>query len=57
MSANDIQADTTTFSDLGLPATLLQALTEVGYETPSPIQAAAILRSFMIADAIAQPTA
>lgn len=42
MSANDIQADTTTFSDLGLPATLLQALTEVGYETPSPIQAATI---------------
>ena len=30
------------FTDLGLPATLLQALTEIGYETPSPIQAATI---------------
>ena len=30
------------FSDLGLPDPLLQALREVGYETPSPIQAATI---------------
>ena len=30
------------FSDLGLPDSLLQALREVGYETPSPIQAATI---------------
>ena len=30
------------FSDLGLPETLLQALRTVGYETPSPIQAATI---------------
>ena len=30
------------FSDLGLPQTLLTALREVGYETPSPIQAATI---------------
>jgi ATP-dependent RNA helicase DeaD len=30
------------FSDLGLPAGLLTALQEVGYETPSPIQAACI---------------
>ena len=30
------------FADLGLPDTLLKALVEVGYETPSPIQAATI---------------
>ena len=33
---------TPTFADLGLPAPLLKALSEVGYETPSPIQAATI---------------
>ncbi|HLU13959.1 MAG TPA: DEAD/DEAH box helicase, partial [Arenimonas sp.] len=32
----------TSFRDLGLAAPLLTALTEVGYETPSPIQAATI---------------
>lgn len=32
----------TTFSQLGLPAALLKALDEVGYETPSPIQAQTI---------------
>jgi ATP-dependent RNA helicase DeaD len=31
-----------TFADLDLPAPLLKALKEVGYETPSPIQAATI---------------
>ena len=31
-----------TFSDLGLPAPLLKALNEVGYESPSPIQAETI---------------
>ncbi|QNP40601.1 DEAD/DEAH box helicase [Lysobacter solisilvae (ex Woo and Kim 2022)] len=30
------------FADLGLPESLLKALAEVGYETPSPIQAATI---------------
>src|SRR6185369_5622157 len=30
------------FSDLALPAPILSALAEVGYETPSPIQAACI---------------
>ncbi len=30
------------FADLGLPAPLLESLAEVGYETPSPIQAACI---------------
>ncbi len=32
----------TAFADFGLPAAILSAVTEVGYETPSPIQAAAI---------------
>jgi ATP-dependent RNA helicase RhlE len=32
----------TTFSDLGLPAPILKALTSEGYETPTPIQAGAI---------------
>jgi ATP-dependent RNA helicase DeaD len=38
----DTPTDTTTFADLGLPATLLEALSAVGYETPSPIQAQTI---------------
>src|SRR5688500_3880363 len=40
-----MSADTptsTTFADLGLPEHLLQALAAVGYESPSPIQAATI---------------
>jgi ATP-dependent RNA helicase DeaD len=32
----------TSFADLGLPAPLLKALNDVGYETPSPIQAQTI---------------
>jgi ATP-dependent RNA helicase RhlE len=32
----------TSFSDLGLCAPLLQALTAQGYESPTPIQAGAI---------------
>src|SRR5690606_139940 len=35
-------APTPLFTDLGLPPPLLQALAAVGYETPSPIQAATI---------------
>ncbi len=35
-------SESTTFSALGLPEALVTALTEVGYETPSPIQAACI---------------
>ena len=31
-----------TFADLGLSAPVLEAVTEIGYETPSPIQAATI---------------
>ena len=30
------------FAELGLPAPLLKALNDVGYETPSPIQAQTI---------------
>ena len=30
------------FTDLGLPDALLRALSDVGYESPSPIQAATI---------------
>ena len=39
-----MSADTppTTFSDLALPANLLKALADVGYESPSPIQAETI---------------
>ncbi len=35
-------AEAPSFADLGLPQELLQALRDVGYETPSPIQAATI---------------
>ena len=35
-------ASSLSFADLGLPAPLLDALASVGYETPSPIQAATI---------------
>jgi len=37
-------AETTTpsFVDMGLPEPILKTLTELGYETPSPIQAASI---------------
>jgi ATP-dependent RNA helicase DeaD len=35
-------APLSTFADLGLPAALLRALADVGYESPSPIQAATI---------------
>jgi ATP-dependent RNA helicase DeaD len=44
MSDQPVPADApaTTFADLGLPASLLQALSAVGYESPSPIQAATI---------------
>ncbi|MBB3045781.1 ATP-dependent RNA helicase DeaD [Litorivivens lipolytica] len=36
------QSAPATFADLGLPANLLEALSQVGYEQPSPIQAQAI---------------
>ena len=36
------ETPTPNFADLGLPESLLTALREVGYETPSPIQAATI---------------
>jgi ATP-dependent RNA helicase DeaD len=42
MSASPTPAHPVTFADFGLPAPLQQALTDVGYESPSPIQAATI---------------
>ena len=39
---SDVNSPVTSFRDLKLPALLLSALDEVGYETPSPIQAQAI---------------
>ena len=36
---------TTDFASLGLPGPLLAVLAEVGYETPSPIQAQEIGRA------------
>src|SRR5690606_4194296 len=41
-SADATPAPGPKFTDLGLPDTLLQALAAVGYESPSPIQAATI---------------
>jgi ATP-dependent RNA helicase DeaD len=38
----DANASPVSFSDLNLPATLTKALSEVGYETPTPIQAETI---------------
>jgi ATP-dependent RNA helicase DeaD len=38
----DESPSATSFRDLALPAPLLRALTDVGYESPSPIQAATI---------------
>ena len=37
-----MSAPVSSFADLALPAPLLQALSDVGYESPSPIQAATI---------------
>jgi ATP-dependent RNA helicase DeaD len=42
MSAETAPASSIKFSDLGLPEPLLRALADVGYESPSPIQAATI---------------
>lgn len=36
------ETDSTTFADLGIDDRVLRALTDVGYESPSPIQAATI---------------
>jgi ATP-dependent RNA helicase DeaD len=42
VSSEDTDQPTTSFSDLGLDETVLKALKDVGYETPSAIQAATI---------------
>src|ERR687885_48832 len=44
----------TTFQELGLSEPLLKAITELGYEEPTPIQARTIQRVFEGADVIAQ---
>ncbi len=41
-AADATQPDQVTFADLGLDDAVLKALRDVGYETPSPIQAATI---------------
>lgn len=41
-SPEKARMDTVLFSDLGLPEPLMKAVTEVGYEVPSPIQAQSI---------------
>jgi len=41
-SPEKAKMDTVLFSDLGLPESLMKAVTEVGYEVPSPIQAQSI---------------
>ena len=42
MSSDDQQDPSTTFDDLGIDKRVLKALKDVGYESPSPIQAATI---------------
>jgi len=42
MTAAPEESPATTFADLGLPDALLATLADVGYESPSPIQAATI---------------
>jgi len=42
MKSSTTEPTPTAFGDLGLSAAVLEALTEVGYESPSPIQAATI---------------
>ena len=41
-SPNSNDTPSLKFTDLALPEPLLRALTDVGYESPSPIQAATI---------------
>jgi ATP-dependent RNA helicase DeaD len=47
-------SESLTFSQLALPEPLLRAVTELGYETPSPIQAAAIPKLLAGADLLGQ---
>jgi len=42
VTPSSVEGDTLRFSDLGLPQAILDVLTSVGYETPSPIQAETI---------------
>ncbi len=42
VTPSSVEGDTLRFADLGLPQAILEVLTSVGYETPSPIQAETI---------------
>ena len=54
MSETTIESNLTDFASLGLPGPLLAALAEVGYESPSPIQAQAIPLLLAARDLIGQ---
>ncbi len=45
----------TTFADLGLKAPILEALNDLGYEKPSPIQAECIHTCFLVVTCWAWP--
>ncbi|CAM5185290.1 ATP-dependent RNA helicase DeaD [Alishewanella longhuensis] len=47
-------SDTVSFSQLMLPEAIVRAVTELGYETPSPIQAAAIPKLLAGEDVLGQ---
>ncbi len=54
MPSKESTNTTTSFSELGLPELILSAVKKVGYETPSPIQAAIIPHLLAGADVIGQ---
>ncbi|MCU0759890.1 MAG: DEAD/DEAH box helicase [Steroidobacteraceae bacterium] len=53
-TSQDAGAETTLFSDLGLPDTVLRAVKAIGYESASPIQAATIPALLAGADVLGQ---
>jgi len=53
-NASQKNSDTTSFSDLFLSEAVMQAVNEVGYETPSPIQALMIPQMLKGKDVIGQ---
>ncbi|MCX9155752.1 DEAD/DEAH box helicase [Niveibacterium sp. 24ML] len=54
MTTPETQTPAITFAELGLPEALLRVLSEVGYETPSPIQAQCIPHLLEGADIIGE---
>jgi ATP-dependent RNA helicase DeaD len=54
MMSKEQSVETASFEDLGLPAMLLKSVKDVGYESPSPIQSAAIPVLMRGADLIGQ---